>query len=78
MEEKDNSENSANEPLPQYGKRVTIFNSFEEEQEANYSYWRSLTSIQRLQLVPEMRIRVDPSCMDKNYKYTRVYFDKIS
>jgi hypothetical protein len=41
--------NKAEEPLIPYGKkRITFFNSFEEENEAQIAYWRILTPEQRL------------------------------
>lgn len=48
---KSNEKNTqiANEPLVSYGKRIVFYNSFEEENEAQIAYWRSLSPAERME-----------------------------
>ncbi|MCX6200208.1 MAG: hypothetical protein NTY88_13490 [Bacteroidetes bacterium] len=46
---KEEKENILNEPTAEYQKRLVFFKSFEEEQQAQIDYWRSLTHEQRLE-----------------------------
>ncbi|MBL0308560.1 MAG: hypothetical protein IPP77_02375 [Bacteroidetes bacterium] len=46
----DDKPDKAEEPAADYSKkRLTFFNSFEEEQEAQISYWRGLKPIERME-----------------------------
>jgi hypothetical protein len=74
MEDKEN--NKMEEPAITYGSlqnRLVFFASFEEEQEAQYAYWRSLSPEERLEQHRILSYYVFSSF--EKYKGNRLIFD---
>jgi hypothetical protein len=75
MEKDDKKNDMVNEPVVAYAgpNRLTFFKSFEEEQEAQFIYWRSLTPEQRLEQHRILSLRVFGGF--KKYTGNRLTFD---
>ena len=66
----------AEEPKAAYGKKVTFFNSFEEQEEDNFRWLASLTPEQHLQNATVLIKRVYAADLKRNPSIgSRLYFD---
>jgi hypothetical protein len=75
MEKDDITNDQVNEPEVKYGgsNRLTFFKSFEQEQEAQFAYWRSLTPEQRLEEHRLLSLRIFSAY--RKYSGNRLTFD---